>query len=111
MLLRNEMFCGTFASARTSLAPEVPTIDEAGVRGYEMSFWFAAYVPAGTPAPIIRRLHEILSKATEGTAAENFRRTAGTEAFTTTPEGLVTFQQVESQKWGRVIRAAGIQPE
>jgi tripartite-type tricarboxylate transporter receptor subunit TctC len=102
---------GVTSTARTSLAPDVPTIDEAGVRGYEMSFWFAAYVPAGTPAPIVKRLHEILSKATEGTAAENFRRTAGTEAFTTTPEGLVAFQQVESQKWGRVIRAAGIQPE
>ena len=102
---------GVTSTARTSLAPEVPTIDEAGVRGYEMSFWFAAYVPAGTPAPIIRRLHEILGKATQGTAAENFRRTAGTEAFTTTPEGLIAFQKAESEKWGRVIRTAGIQPE
>lgn len=102
---------GVTSTKRTSLAPDVPTIDEAGVRGYEMSFWFAAYVPAGTPAPIVNRLHELLLKATQGTAAENFRRTAGTEAFTTTPEGLVTFQAAESQKWGRVIKAAGIEPE
>ena len=102
---------GVTSTTRTSLAADVPTIDEAGVRGYEMSFWFAAYVPAGTPEPIIRRLHEILAKAAQGSAAENFRRTAGTEAFTTTPEGLVAFQQAESQKWGRVIKAAGIQPE
>jgi tripartite-type tricarboxylate transporter receptor subunit TctC len=102
---------GVTSTARTSLAPDVPTIDEAGVRGYEMSFWFAAYVPSGTPAPIVKRLHEILSKATQGTAAENFRRTAGTEAFTTTPEGLVAFQRAEAEKWGRVIKTAGIQPE
>jgi tripartite-type tricarboxylate transporter receptor subunit TctC len=102
---------GVTSTTRTSLAPEVPTIDEAGVRGYEMSFWFAAYVPAGTPAPIVKRLHEILLKATQGSAAENFRRTAGTEAFTTPPEGLVAFQKAESEKWGRVIRTAGIQPE
>ena len=102
---------GVSSQNRISLVADLPTISEAGLKGYEMSFWFAAYVPAGTPAPIIKRLHEILGKATQGSAAENFRRTAGTEAFTTTPEGLVAFQEAESQKWGRVIKAAGIQPE
>ena len=102
---------GVTSTRRTSLAPDVPTLDEAGVRGYEMSFWFAAYVPAGTPAPIVNRLYEILLKATQGTAAENFRKTAGTEAFTTTPDGLVAFQAAEAQKWGRVIKSAGIEPE
>ncbi len=102
---------GVSSRKRSPLAPEVPTIDEAGVKGYEMSFWFAAYVPANTPAPLVDRLHTLLVQATQSAAAQNFYSTTGIEAFTTTPAELAKFQAAESQKWGRVIKAAGIEPE
>ena len=102
---------GVSTRKRSPLAPEVPTIDEAGVKGYEMTYWFAAYVPAGTPAPVIARLNELLVKAAHGTAAASFYQSTGTEIYTGTPEELKRFQASESLKWGRIIRAAGIEPE
>jgi tripartite-type tricarboxylate transporter receptor subunit TctC len=81
------------------------------VKGYEMTFWFAAYTPAGTPPTIVDRLQALLVKATESAAAKNFYQTAGIERFVTKPEELAKFQVAESQKWGRIIKAVGIEPE
>jgi tripartite-type tricarboxylate transporter receptor subunit TctC len=102
---------GMSSLKRSPLAPDVPTIDEAGVKGYEMSYWFAAYVPAKTPAAVVKKLHDLLVAATHGKAATNFFESTGTEVVTTTPEELGKFQVAESQKWGRIIKAANIQPE
>ena len=65
---------GVSTKKRIGLAPEVPTIDEAGVKGYEMTYWFAAYVPAGTPASVVARLNELLVKAAHGPAASTSPR-------------------------------------
>jgi tripartite-type tricarboxylate transporter receptor subunit TctC len=102
---------GVSARERSPLAPDVPTIDEAGVKGYEMTFWFAAYAPAGTPPAIVDRLRALLVKATEGAVAKNFYQTTGIGPFVTTPQDLARFQAAESQKWRRIIKAAGIEPE
>lgn len=102
---------GYSTQKRSTQLPEVPTIDEAGVKGYDMGYWFAAYVPAGTPAPVVTRLNELLGNAVRSAAAKNFFDTAGSEAWTTTPEELGRFQTGETQKWGKVIKAAGIEPE
>lgn len=102
---------GYSTQKRSTQLPEVPTIDEAGVKGYDMGYWFAAYVPAGTPAPVVTRLNELLGNAVRSAAAKTFFDTAGSEAWTTTPEELGRFQTGETQKWGKVIKAAGIEPE
>jgi tripartite-type tricarboxylate transporter receptor subunit TctC len=102
---------GMSSRARSPLAPDVPTIDEAGVKGYEMSYWFAAYVPARTPPAAVARLHDLLVDATKGAAARQFYGSTGTEAVTSTPAELAKFQGEEAQKWGRIIKAANIQPE
>jgi tripartite-type tricarboxylate transporter receptor subunit TctC len=102
---------GVSSLKRSPLAPEVPTISEAGVKGYEMSFWFAAFVPAKTPPAVIKRLQELLVKAVAGPNAKSLFESTGFEPFTTTPEELATFQLAESQKWQRIIKKAGIEPE
>ena len=102
---------GYSTQKRGAQLPDVPTIAEAGVKGYDMGYWFAAYVPAGTPAPVVARLNELLGKATKSEAAKSFFANAGSEAWTTTPEELAKFQAAETQKWGKVIKAAGIEPE
>lgn len=102
---------GVSTARRSPLAPEVPTISEAGVKGYEMTYWFAAYVPAGTPAPLVNRLNELLAKSVQEPAASTFYRTTGTEPLTSTSAELRAFQRAESQKWERVITAAGIEKE
>ncbi|MBT2325486.1 tripartite tricarboxylate transporter substrate binding protein [Variovorax paradoxus] len=103
---------GVSGAQRSPLAPELPTIAEAGVKGYEMGYWFAAYAPAKTPPAVVKRLNELLVKAARSDAAKTaFYDPSGTEVFTTSPEELAKFQQGESQKWGRIVKAAGIEAE
>jgi tripartite-type tricarboxylate transporter receptor subunit TctC len=96
---------------RSPLTPDLPTIDEAGVKGYDMGFWFAAYVPANTPVAVVNKLHDVLVEATKGPAMQNFYATTGTDPFTTTPAELGKFQAAESEKWKSIIKKAGIEPE
>jgi len=102
---------GYSTQKRSPQLPDVPTLDEAGVKGYDMGYWFAAYVPANTPQPVVARLNELLVAAVKSAPARSFFDTAGAEAWTTSPDELAKFQAVETQKWGRVIKAAGIEPE
>ena len=76
-----------------------------------MSYWFAAYLPAKTPPAVVRRLNELLVKAVGSEAAKAFFAKSALTAFTSSPEELAKFQAGETEKWGRIIKAAGIQPE
>ena len=102
---------GVTTRTRSSLTPDVPTLQEGGLKDYELTFWFAAYSPAGTPPAITQKLNELFVKAAKMPASEAFHKSVGTEAITTTPEGLVKFQVAEAQKWKQMIKRAGIQPE
>ena len=102
---------GVSTTRRIGLLPDVPTLDEAGVKGYDMGYWFAAYVPAGTPATVVTRLRELLVAGTQSAVAKSFFDNTGSEAWTTTPDELAKFQENETRKWGKVIKAAGIEPE
>ena len=102
---------GYSTTQRSPQLPEVPTLEEAGVKGYDMGYWFAAYVPAGTPAPVVARLNELLHVAVKSAAAKTFFDTSGSEPWTTSSTELASFQAAETQKWGRVIKAAGIEAE
>ncbi|HLT98701.1 MAG TPA: tripartite tricarboxylate transporter substrate binding protein [Burkholderiaceae bacterium] len=100
---------GVTTPERSPLAPDVPTIAEAGVPGYEMGYWFAAYVPAGTPEPVVKKLHELLTEAVKRPSAQQFYNQTGTAPVTSTPEELATFQEEETKKWGEIIQKAGIE--
>jgi len=102
---------GVSTSKRLPMLPDVPTIDEAGIKGYDMGYWFAAYAPANTPAPVVQRLNELFAAGLKTPAAKAFFDTSGGEPFPTAPEQLTKFQAEETKKWGRVIKAAGIEPE
>jgi tripartite-type tricarboxylate transporter receptor subunit TctC len=102
---------GVSTAKPSPMLPGVPTIAEAGVPGYDMGYWFAAYVPAGTPDADVQRLREMLVKATASPAAQAFFDASGSEAYTTTSKELADFQAAETQKWGKVIKAAGIEAE
>ena len=102
---------GYSGDKRSRQAPDLPTISEAGVKGYEMSYWFAAYAPAGTPAAVVKRLNALLVAATRSGTVTAFYEKTGVDSFTTTPEELAAFQLAETKKWGDIIRKAGIQPE
>ncbi|MDB5732853.1 MAG: transporter substrate-binding protein [Variovorax sp.] len=96
---------------RLAAAPGVPTVEEAGVQGYDMSYWTAVYLPAGAPPELAKRLNEMFVKVSASPEVKAFQAGTSGEIVTTSPEGLASFQTAESRKWGQVIRAAGIQPE
>jgi tripartite-type tricarboxylate transporter receptor subunit TctC len=96
---------------RSSALPALPTIDESGVKGYELVYWVAVYAPKGTPPDIIRRLNEVLVKGVNSEVMTTVYAHAVLDIYTTTPEGLAQFQKAETEKWGKVIKAAGIEPE
>jgi tripartite-type tricarboxylate transporter receptor subunit TctC len=102
---------GVSTAKRSPLAPELPTIEEAGLKGYEISFWFAAYVPANTSPAVVTKLHDLLVEATKGPAMQRYYSSTGTDPFVTTPADLAKFQAAESEKWKRIIKQAGIEPE
>jgi tripartite-type tricarboxylate transporter receptor subunit TctC len=102
---------GVSSPTRMSTAPDLPTIAEAGLSGYELTFWFAAYLPAKAPPAISARMRELLVNATKGAQAQTFFKTTGIEPWTTASAELAKFQAAESGKWAKVIKAAGIEPE
>jgi len=98
-------------TSRIASLPNVPTVEEAGVKGYDMSFWNAIYLPAGAPEKITKQLNEMFVKAAESSEMKNQLMKNGEERVVSSPEGLAKFQAAESLKWGKVIRAAHIEPE
>ena len=102
---------GFSTEERSVMLPDVPTIAEAGVKGYSMGYWFAAYAPVGTPAEVTNKLSQLLGDAVESKSAEGFYKQSGTTKWRGTSAELAKFQAEETQKWGKVVKAAGIQPE
>lgn len=102
---------GVSSPKRSPLVPELPTIAEAGLPGYEISYWNAVYAPAGTPAPVVQRINELMRKAMTTENVRRFVEQNGMEPFTSSPAELASFQADEYKRWGSVIKAAGIQPE
>ena len=93
---------------RISAAPEVPTFEEAGLRGYEAVGWFGAVAPAGTPKDIINRLNTEIRSALAAPDVKERALTAGAEPHATSPEEFAAYIREETKKWGEVVRAAGI---
>lgn len=96
---------------RSRLAPDLPTMVEAGVRGYDLTAWFAAFVPAKTPKPIVEKLHAAFIAALSDAPTQDKLLAAGVEAVTSTPEELGAFVISETKKWAEIVKAAGIQAE
>jgi tripartite-type tricarboxylate transporter receptor subunit TctC len=99
------------SKARSGYLPEVPTLDESGLRGYEASYWFAAYAPAGTPADVVATLNRLLGEGIRSDAAATFFKSVGMDPFPTTPDELREFTRREISSWGKAVKAAGIEPE
>jgi tripartite-type tricarboxylate transporter receptor subunit TctC len=96
---------------RSSLFPELPTMDEAGVTGFNMDTWAGVFAPARTPEPIVKLLNTELRKIIDSAETKSKLRAAGFEAFSSTPEELAEFVKAQLQQWGTMIKNAGIQPQ
>jgi len=96
---------------RTALAPELPTVAEAGLAGYEANNWNGFLVPAKTPRPVINRLNKELAAALTLPDIKEFLFTQGLDAAPGTPEEFGAYMKSEMAKWAKVIKAAGIKVE
>ena len=99
------------AAKRSSAAPQVPTVAEAGLPGFEVTYWNAVYAPVGTPPNIIASLAKMISGAALSARMVRRQESLGSEAITSTPLELAEYQAKEVRLWGEIIRAAGIEPE
>lgn len=98
-------------SRRWSVLGDVPTMHEAGVSGYEWTFWNAAWLPAGTPKDVVARANELFVTVLERPKVKEYLFAAAAVAFPTTSDELMKFQITEHDKWRKVILAAGIQAD
>ena len=96
---------------RSVLAPELPTMEEGGVKGYDLAAWFAAFVPAKTPRASVEKLNQALMAAVNDPAIKERLLAAGIEPETSSPDELAAFVGTELAKWAAIVKAAGIQPE
>jgi putative tricarboxylic transport membrane protein len=96
---------------RSTLIPELPTLDEAGVTGFDMDSWAGIFAPAGTPADIITLLNAELRKIIDSGEVKSNLGNVGFEAFSSSPKELEDFVKVQLGKWGKMVKDAGIQPD
>jgi tripartite-type tricarboxylate transporter receptor subunit TctC len=87
--------------------PEVPTVSEAGVPGYEATLWLNISAPAGTPAEIVQRLYAETVKVLQDPEVQQGLRAAGVEPSALDPQALGAFIRAEHEKWGKVVRETG----
>ncbi len=96
---------------RSPLFPEMPTVAEAGVKGYEANNWNGLAAPAGTPRAVIERLHRDIAATLKERAVADRMAAAGLEPIGDTPAEFAQYLKAEAAKWGRLIKAAGIKAE
>lgn len=99
------------SAKRAPQIPDVPTIAESGVPGYDAATWFGILAPAGTPATAIHRLHGEIVKVLRLPDVENGYLISGNVAVTSRPDEFSAFIKAEIAKWGQVVRDARIQGE
>jgi tripartite-type tricarboxylate transporter receptor subunit TctC len=96
---------------RSKLLPELPTLHESGVANFDMDSWAGMFAPANTPPEIVSRLSTELRKILDNPEIRGKIAAQGFEAFSSSPEELGDFVKVQLDKWTKMIKDAGIQPE
>ncbi|HXF66718.1 MAG TPA: tripartite tricarboxylate transporter substrate binding protein [Burkholderiales bacterium] len=97
-------------SRRVSVLPEVPTVAESALPGFESSQWFGVLAPAGTPLPIIERLHQAITRVCRSAEVKEKLAAMGMEPVNSTPQRFAEVIKEEIGRWAQVIKAAGIAP-
>jgi len=99
------------SAKRLSVAPDLPTMAEAGVAGVEVSSWSAFFVPAKTPGDIIRKIHADTVAALAESPVRGKLEQGGVVVIGSTPDELASFLRSELDKWGHVIKEANIRAQ
>ena len=98
-------------STRSQSAPDIPTVAEAGYKGYETTLWYALLAPAGTPRPVISRLHDETVKVVKSPAMTEQLMAQGAEPVGNSPQQLDAYIRTEIDRWTKLISQAQIKPD
>jgi tripartite-type tricarboxylate transporter receptor subunit TctC len=99
------------SATRSSLLPDVPTISEAGLTGFDASLYYGLVAPAGTPRPIIDKLNKALRDALASDVVKKQLGIDGTEITPGTPEDYAAFIDKDEKKWAELVKASGVEQE
>jgi tripartite-type tricarboxylate transporter receptor subunit TctC len=102
---------GVSSAKRVAALPDVPTIAEAGVPGFEVSNWWGILAPAGTPEPALDRLYKEITAILDSPETRKRFELEGAEVVRMNPQEFAAFVTQETEKWTRVVKEAGIKPE
>jgi tripartite-type tricarboxylate transporter receptor subunit TctC len=94
---------------RSKVAPDIPTLDELGITGFDATSWFGFFAPVGTPKEIVARLNFETAEALKDPLVKDKLLSMGAEPASGTPEAFNTFFRSEVIRWGKVIRDAKVQ--
>jgi tripartite-type tricarboxylate transporter receptor subunit TctC len=96
---------------RSTIVPDIPTVDESGLPGFDSWNWFGVFGPAGTPRPVVERVNAEVNKLLADAAVRERFHGLGFESTGGTPAEFAAVMQSESQRWSKVIRDANVKPE
>jgi tripartite-type tricarboxylate transporter receptor subunit TctC len=102
---------GTSGQKRSTVLPDVPTVSEAGVPGYEATIWLGIMAPAGTPPAVVDKLNAEIAKVIARPEISSAWAKQGAEPMTMSPTAFGSFLKADIEKWAKVIQTAGIQPQ
>jgi tripartite-type tricarboxylate transporter receptor subunit TctC len=102
---------GTSGKSRSGVLPEVPTISEAGVPGYDAVIWLGFMAPAGTPRPIVDKLNAEITRAANAPEMREAWAKQGAIAMSMTPDEFGRFMRDDIEKWTRIVKISGAKPD
>ncbi len=98
---------GQTGAKRSSMAPDLPTLDESGIKGYAVTTWYVVFAPARLPRELVTRLHAEIDKVLKQPETQEKLRGVGVDIIGSSPEQAAAFVKSESEKWARLIKASG----
>jgi tripartite-type tricarboxylate transporter receptor subunit TctC len=101
----------TSGKSRSPVLPEVPTVNEAGVPGYEAVIWLGFMAPAGTPRPIVEKLNAEITRAVNAPEMREAWSKQGAVAMSMTPDEFARFMREDIEKWARIVKISGAKPD
>jgi tripartite-type tricarboxylate transporter receptor subunit TctC len=101
----------TSGKTRSAVLPEVPTLNEAGVPGYDAVIWLGIMAPAGTPRPIVEKLNAEITRAVNSPEMREAWGKQGAVAMSMTPEEFTRFLREDIEKWARIVKISGAKPD
>jgi tripartite-type tricarboxylate transporter receptor subunit TctC len=102
---------GTSGSARSAVLPDVPTVAEAGVPGYDAVIWLGIMAPAATPRPVVERLNAEITKIVNAPDMKAAWGRQGAIAMSMTPDEFARFMRADIDKWARIVKISGAKPD